>query len=142
MIRELRKEDINDIMEIWKKSTIKAHKFIPEDYWIKNYSVVKETYIPISETFIYEENGKNKGFISIIDDKFIGALFVDVNVQGQGIGTKLIEFAKQKCKELSLAVYKNNEKSVDFYKKVGFTIEKEQINEDSNKKEFIMSWSI
>lgn len=142
MIRKLRKEDINDIMEIWEKSTIKAHKFIPEDYWLKNYFVVKETYIPLSKTFIYEENGNNKGFISIIDDKFIGALFVDVNYQGQGIGTKLIEFAKQNYKELSLAVYKNNEKSVDFYKKVGFIIEKEQINEDSKEKEFIMSWSI
>lgn len=142
MIRELEKNEIEDIMNIWEKSTIEAHKFISEDYWIRNHAVVKEKYIPQSKTFIYEKNKEVKAFISVINKGFIGALFVDVGCQGQGIGTKLINFTKGIYNELSLAVYKENKKSVKFYKKVGFTIEKEQINEDTGEKELIMTWSI
>lgn len=142
MIRELRIEETNKIMEIWKESTIKAHKFIPESYWLKNYSLVKETYIPMAKTFVYIEDEKIKGFISIINDEFIGAVFVDVKYQGQGVGTALIGFVKNKYSKLNLAVYKENKKSVGFYKKLGFVIEKQQVNEDTDKEEFIMSWAI
>ena len=42
-VREFQEQDINRVMEIWLSSTIKAHSFIPEDFWNKNYSLVKET---------------------------------------------------------------------------------------------------
>lgn len=142
MIREFKNDDMNSIMKIWLKGTIEAHKFIPEGYWLKNYTLVKETYVPSSKIFIYEENGQNKGFISIVNDAYVGALFVDVNYQGNGIGTSLIGFAKNNYKKLSLAVYAENQKSLHFYQKSGFTIDNEQINEDSGVKEIIMSWSI
>ena len=48
MIRKLENKDINIIMDIWLKSTIKAHNFIDENYWRKNYNNVKNIYIPIS----------------------------------------------------------------------------------------------
>ena len=28
-------------MEIWLRAAIEAHKFIPEEYWLENYSFVK-----------------------------------------------------------------------------------------------------
>jgi len=140
MIREMKEADIDIIMEIWKKSTIKAHSFISETYWLESYNLVKEQYIPMSKTFVYEDSDGVKGFISIIEDVFIGALFVDVKWQGQGIGARLIDFVKKDYKKLSLAVYKENEKSVKFYEKMGFSIEKEQTNESTNEKEYIMNW--
>lgn len=140
MIRELKSEEINEIMEIWKEATIDAHKFIPKDYWLKNYNVVKEVYIPMAKTFVYLEEEKIVGFISIIEDEFIGALFIDVNYQGRGVGTKLIEFVKDKYVKLSLAVYVDNNKAVEFYKRCGFVIESTGANEDSGYEEFIMKW--
>lgn len=140
MIREMKETDINTIMDIWKISTIKAHSFISETYWLESYNLVKEQYMPVSKTFVYEESGGIKGFISIIDSRFIGALFVDVKYQGQGIGTKLIDYIIEKYKKLHLAVYVKNAKSVEFYKKKGFCIEKEQVNESTNEKEYIMNW--
>lgn len=141
MIKELIQEDINEIMKIWQESTIEAHKFISQDYWLKNYSLVKETYIPLAKTFVYKENDTNKGFISILNGEFIGALFIDVRYQGKGIGTKLIEFAKKNYEKLSLAVYEKNRKAVEFYEHLGFVIDKEEINEETKEKEFIMIWS-
>lgn len=137
-IRECKNSDIDLIMRIWKESTIKSHNFIDESYWIANYNTVKDVYIPISETFIYEDDSIVKGFISIINNEFIGALFVDINSQGLGVGSELMDFAIKKYKNLELAVYKDNKKAVEFYKNKGFKIITEQDNEDSGYKEYIM----
>ena len=122
MIRDLKQKDIDKVMEIWLESTIKAHDFIPEKYWQDNYNAVKDIYIPQSKTYVYEEGEEIKGFISILNDDFIGALFVSMNEQGKGIGSKLIEYANAKFDNLKLAVYKQNQKSVGFYIKKGFEI--------------------
>lgn len=139
-IRELRVNEIDKIMEIWLESTVKAHGFIEEEYWKKNYDVVKNIYIPMAKTFVYYEDEKIKGFISIINNEFIGALFVDVKSQGAGIGGALIDYVKKKYGSIELAVYKMNEKAVEFYKKNGFEIIKEQENEDSGFLEYIMKY--
>ncbi|NMS88467.1 N-acetyltransferase [Clostridioides difficile] len=141
MIRKLNDKDINKIMEIWKESTIKAHDFISKEYWENNYNTVKNEYIPISDTFVYEDGQEIKGFISIIEKSFIGALFISTNYQNLGIGSKLLDYATKEYKNLSLAVYKDNKKAVGFYNKKGFSIVKEQINEDSGFKEYIMEYS-
>lgn len=138
MIRELEANDINKVMEIWKYATIEAHNFIDEKYWLGKYNEVKDVYIPMSNTFVYEEDNDIKGFISILNDDFIGALFVDISSQGKGIGSQLIDFAKRRYNKLSLAVYKNNKKAVEFYKSIGFALYEEKIDEDTNEKELIM----
>lgn len=138
MIRQLQNKDIDKIMEIWLESTIDAHKFISKEYWNENYNIVKDVYIPISKTFVYEDNDDIRGFISIINNDFIGALFVEKNYQSQGIGKSLIDYAKNLYDNLSLAVYKENEKALEFYKKMGFKIISENINEDTNCVEYIM----
>ena len=138
MIRKLKDEDLNKIMNIWLESTIKAHNFISEDYWENNYNIVKDVYIPMAETFVYDDGLDIKGFISIINNEFIGALFVEINSQNLGIGSKLIDYTIRKYKNLNLAVYKNNKKAVSFYKTKGFKVVKEEVNEDSGFQEYIM----
>lgn len=138
MIRQLQNKDIDKIMEIWLESTIDAHKFISKEYWNENYNIVKDMYIPMSKTFVYEDNDDIRGFISVINNDFIGALFVEKNYQGQGIGKSLIDYAKNLYDNLSLAVYKENEKALEFYKKMEFKIISENINEDTNCVEYIM----
>ncbi|KGJ49414.1 acetyltransferase [Clostridium sp. NCR] len=138
MIRKLKNTDIDKLMDIWLESTVRAHSFISREYWESNYKVVKDVYIPMADTFVYEEDGETKGFISIINNEFIGALFVDVKFQGMGIGTKLIDYSVEKYKKLTLAVYKENQKSVEFYTRKGFKTIEEELNEDSGYTEYIM----
>ena len=95
-IRELKNCEIDDIMKIWLESTIEAHYFIKEEYWKKNYEVVRDIYIPMAKTFVYCDEGKIKGFISVIDSNFIGALFVHTKSQGRGIGKSLVKYVKNK----------------------------------------------
>lgn len=138
MIRKLTNIDTDKIMDIWLESTVRAHNFISREYWENNYKVVKDVYMPIADTFVYEEDGEIRGFISIINNEFIGALFVDVKFQGMGIGSKLIDYLVEKYKKLTLAVYKENQKSVEFYTRKGFKIIEEGLNEDSGYTEYIM----
>jgi putative acetyltransferase len=141
MITQLDNSHISNIMDIWLKSNITAHNFIPETYWIRNYDIVKNEYIPISQTFVYEEDNELKAFISIINNSFIGALFVSEEYQGKGIGKKLLNYCKKLYSSLELCVYLDNIHAVNFYKTCGFTIVRKQTNEDSGFIEYLMRWT-
>ena len=41
MIRLLKSNDVEAIMDIWLKSTVEAHPFISEEYWKENYALIK-----------------------------------------------------------------------------------------------------
>lgn len=42
MIRKMQNIDIDRVADIWLKTNLKAHYFIPEQYWTSNYELVKE----------------------------------------------------------------------------------------------------
>ena len=42
MIREFKRDDINKVADIWLDTNIKAHNFIPAEYWKSNFKSVKE----------------------------------------------------------------------------------------------------
>ena len=138
LVRTMQSEDIERVMDIWLKSTIKAHPFISTDYWHQNYQIVKDAYLPNAKTTLFEEDGIIKGFISVIEYSFIGALFVDPPYQGHGIGRRLLDHVFSQYQHLSLTVYKDNLAAVQFYQKYGFKIMNEQLNQDSGKLEYLM----
>lgn len=140
MIRLINEHDIDKVMEIWLDANIKAHDFIDKNYWIDNYDLVKNEYLPNSKIYVYEEEELIKGFIGIINSSFIGGLFVDIESQNKGIGGKLLDKVKDKIDNLSLTVYKDNINAIQFYKKNGFKIVVEEIDEDTNKVQLIMEY--
>lgn len=139
MIRPFAENDADKLMKIWLDASLAAHSFIPADYWYAQYSDVKTIYLPRSETFVYEEEGSIKGFISIFNGCYIGALFVDLKSQGKGIGKKLLRHVLGFYPELHLAVYSKNDKAVGFYQSNGFVIEKEQIDGKTGQPELILT---
>lgn len=127
-------------MQIWLETNIDAHSFIPEEYWINNYQMVK-TVLPDSEVLMYEDY-MLKGFIGITNGSYIAGLFVAKQFQGGGIGGQLITECKKRYAFLELDVYIKNSKSVDFYTKHGFKVKHEIINSDTGEKEYRMQWKI
>ena len=142
MIRKFREEDLTKVMTIWTKGNFEAHPFIDKDYWLLNYNKVKDEYLKKAETYVYTENDEVKGFISILNNEYIGALFVKKEYQRQGIGRKLINFVKEKEKydKLILHVYEKNINAILFYTELGFKNQKIQIDEKTNEKEYVMVW--
>lgn len=139
MIRKFEKNDINDIMQIWKKENIKAHQFIPKEYWENNYIYVKEI-LPNAEIYVYTIEEKILGFIGL-NQNYIEGIFVDINNQYKGIGTLLLNKVKENTTTLTLNVYKKNTKAINFYKKNNFVITNENIDNNTKETEYTMTWN-
>lgn len=140
MIRKFKEEDTTKVMAIWTKGNFEAHSFIDKDYWLLNYNKVKDEYLKKSETYVYTENNDIKGFISILNNEYIGALFIKNEYRRSGIGRKLINFVKEKYDKLTLNVYEKNINAILFYTKLGFINQKIQIDDKTNEKEYVMEW--
>ena len=138
MIRKFNNNDIDSIMKIWKNENIKAHKFIAKEYWENNYEYVRKL-IPTSEIYVYTNKNKIEGFIGI-NKNYIEGIFINTDSQNRGIGTTLLNKAKEEKEKLELSVYEKNKKAIKFYKKNGFIITKENIDKETNEKEYIMLW--
>ncbi len=138
-MQKLSDKDLDEIIEIWYESSIKAHDFIPDEYWNENKSQMKEKYIPMSETYIAKNNNTLLGFVSMMDE-YLAAIFIRTNMQGLGIGSELINHVKEIRKRIQLKVYKKNVKSIEFYKKKDFRIISESIDNDTGEQEYIMEW--
>ena len=98
MIRKLQNGDINKVADLWLKTNLEAHDFIPGQYW----------------------TGK---------------------MQSHGIGKALLDYIKDKKGRLQLNVYQKNVRAMSFYQREGFTIQREQLDEFTSEKEYIMEWS-
>ena len=138
MIRKLQKVDINRVADIWLKTNLKAHFFIPEQYWISNYEFVKEM-LPQAEVYVYEDDKMIQGFIGI-NDEYIEGIFVSDEMQSRGIGKMLLDYIKDKKDRLQLKVYQKNVRAMSFYQREGFTIQSEGMDEFTREKEYVMNW--
>ena len=123
MIRKWDTEDTAPLLALWLDSTIHAHPFISESYWRDSVAVVRDVYLPAASTWVWEQDGELKGFVSVLDSRFVGALFVAPGATRQGIGRALLDEVKQHYAWLSLEVYQKNESAVSFYHAQGFRID-------------------
>jgi len=96
--------DLDEIVELWYETSIKTHNFIPVGYWRTNKEVMKTEYLPNSETYLAIKTGKIIGFISMKRD-YLAGLFVKNDVQGEGVGTQLLDYIKQRQDVIRLNVY-------------------------------------
>lgn len=138
-IRELHINDIDTVVELWYETSVVAHNFVPFAYWQENKKVMASNYLPNSETYLAVEGDKICGFIAMVED-YLAAIFVSNEMQGNGIGKKLLNFIKEKRTTIQLRVYKKNSKSVAFYKSQDFSIISENRDEETGEAEFAMEW--
>lgn len=140
MIRPLKITDLDMVMQIWLDGNLQAHHFIASEYWQQNYDFVKQM-LPQSKVYVYEDEKSNqiKGFIGL-QDEFIAGVFVQRDARAQGIGKQLLNYAKSLNHSLRLSVYQKNELAYKFYKQNEFEVIREQLDDVTNEKEFLMQW--
>lgn len=140
MIRKYGSKDIPKILDIWLRASIQAHDFVPEEYWQRMQPSVARDYLPNSRTFVFEDKHKIKGFISIVDNNHVGALFVAPEYQGKRTGRKLLKYAQRRLGHLNLNVFAQNLRAVRFYQLNDFKIIREQTDPSTGEKELTMAW--
>lgn len=138
MVRELQEPDLDRVADIWLETNLKAHYFIPAQYWKCNFKLVKEMLLQ-AEVYIYWNNQRIHGFIGLRDE-YIEGIFVSDEMQSQGIGKILMNYVKGKRKKLLLNVYKKNIRATSFYQREGFEIRCSGFDEATGEKDYVMVW--
>ena len=138
MVRELRKEDINKVADIWLDTNIKAHFFISAQYWKSNLELVKELLLQAT-VYVYEDNNGIQGFIGL-NDEYIEGIFVSDEMQSQGIGKILLNYAKDRRHKLLLNVYQKNTRAIAFYQREEFVIQYDGLDKATSEKDYVMVW--
>ncbi len=138
MIRRLQSADIDSVADIWLDTNLKAHYFIPAQYWKNNFDMVKGM-LSQAEVYLYENGQKIQGFIGI-SDEYIEGIFVSDEIQSHGIGRCLLNYIKDKKLRLCLNVYQKNTRAIKFYQREGFKISEESMDEATGEKDYVMVW--
>ena len=139
MIRKYRESDIDQVLDIWLSASIKAHAFIGSEFWRSKVGEMRNVYLPASETFVFESEGQLAGFYSLYENT-LAAVFVSPHLQGNGVGSALINDAKSRRECLRLTVYSGNSPSIHFYKERGFIALDEQMDELTGHPELVMEY--
>ena len=138
MIRELQQADENRVADIWLETNLRAHGFIPAQYWYGNFETVKEL-LPQAEVYVYETNQKIQGFVGV-NGEYIEGIFVCPGMQSKGIGKLLLEHIKSRKSKLLLHVYRKNTRAIRFYQREGFEILCEGVDEATGEQDYTMAW--
>ena len=66
--------------------------------------------------------------------------FISAEMQSQGIGKILLNYVKRKRNKLLLNVYQKNTRAISFYKREGFEIQCNSIDEATGERDYVMAW--
>ena len=80
------------------------------------------------------------GFIGLNND-YIEGIFIKDAAQSKGIGKQLLDQVKKIKSTLKLNVYQKNERAIQFYLREEFAIQSENIDNNTDEKEFVMVWN-
>jgi putative acetyltransferase len=143
MIRYFTPADEDAVIRIWLDASRLAHDFVEPGFWEKQEEQMRRQYLPASEVWVYDDDltGEVVGFAAL-RDHFVAALFVDPARQGEGIGFQLIEKIKSKHRQIDLNVFKENEPSVAFYRRQGFTTVGEGVDPHTGHPEWHMRFRL
>ena len=137
----MQKSEIEQVSKLWLASTKQAHPFISAAYWDENLNTVKSMLEHQAKTYLFIDKHQIKGFISLLEQGYIGGLFVNPADQSQKIGSKLLRYVLRNKTSANLKVYTNNEAAIKFYRFHGFKIIQESKDLSTQAQELVMAWS-
>ena len=103
-----------------------------EDFIAQERKNTADIYLPNTETWVAEVDGKVEGFIALMNNE-VGAIFVQPCLQGSGIGKALMDKARTRHGELEVEVFKANTIGRNFYAKYGFKHIQESLHEPTGQ---------
>jgi putative acetyltransferase len=133
-IRPFVDEDLSELLDVWYRASLIAHSFLPEEFFERERREIAERWLPMAETAVYESDGRVVGFLSLIGNE-VGAIFVDPDHQGRGIGRALMDGARALRPMLELGVFEANSIGRRFYDAYGFEFIGRRVNEATGQPE-------
>ena len=121
MIRPYDDGDLEQLLDVWHRASLLAHSFLSQDFLENERQQIIELWLPIAETTVYEAEGRVVGFLSLIGNE-VGAIFVDPDRRGRGVGRALMDVARGSRPFLELNVFEANSIGRRFYDAYGFEV--------------------
>ena len=134
MIRAFNEGDLEELLDVWYRASLIAHSFLSQEFLAAERLEIADVWLPMSETTVYESDGRVVGFVALIDNE-VGGIFVDPDFQGKGIGRSLMDRARESRLFLELSVFEANTIGRRFYDAYGFSLVDRHIHEESGQPE-------
>ncbi|MCB0613778.1 MAG: GNAT family N-acetyltransferase [Phaeodactylibacter sp.] len=119
MIRKYQTTDTEAILHTWYQASLLAHPFLDTAFLERERGNIREIYLPNTETWVYEDGGRVVGFISMMGNE-VGAIFLQPEYHGRGIGRQLMDRVAQIHEVLEVEVFERNAIGRAFYDRYGF----------------------
>jgi putative acetyltransferase len=120
LIRTSLPSDHPTLLELWRRSVSATHAFLTKQDILDIEKEVAGKYLPALELWVYESaDASLLGFIGL-DGSKVEMLFAEPARRGQGIGSSLLNHARQRHGTLTLDVNEQNPKALGFYLHYGF----------------------
>lgn len=123
--------DYETLAEIWERSVRATHGFLTEQDIAEIKSALTKDYFPAVDLYAIVVDGTIKGFTGLCDKK-IEMLFIDSDSFGNGLGSKLIDFAIQTGAK-TVDVNEQNPDALKFYLSKGFRIASRDETDDAGR---------
>lgn len=130
MIRQYESRDLDDLLSVWASASELAHPFLSGEFLATERETIANVHLPKAETWVFEKAGRVVGFVSLLGNE-VGAIFVDPEHHGTGIGRALMDKARALRGELEVEVFKANGIGRGFYAKYGFEPIGEKVHEET-----------
>ncbi|MBV1910031.1 MAG: GNAT family N-acetyltransferase [Kangiellaceae bacterium] len=131
-IRQYTDSDLGAVLDSWEVATRLAHKFMTDKFIEQERRNVAEIYMPNTDTWVVEIDGKVQGFIALMGNE-VGAIFLQPYCHGKGIGKKLMDKAQSLHGDLEVEVFKENSIGREFYSRYGFKQIEEKLHEPTGQ---------
>jgi len=118
-IRAYTTADLVAVLDTWEAATRLAHLFMSDEFIAQERANVAELYLPNTDTWVATIKGQVVGFIALMGNE-VGAIFVQPDFHGQGIGKVLMDKAQQLHGSLEVEVFNENAIGRRFYARYGF----------------------
>ena len=143
MLKKIKIEDIDNVMELWKEELNKSGMPSKNMIILNDYTSVRKKLVEnINSTILYTEDGIIEGIISVDNSKNeVWLIIVKSSIQREGIGTILLNSIKRKKIQITTTINSSNEKALLFFYKNGFKKVEEKENEKTKQKDYILDWS-
>jgi putative acetyltransferase len=141
-LRAYAASDEDAAIELWRRSWQAAYPAIDFSarlaWWRERW---RHELVPTARITVAEAGGNLQGFVTVDPrNGYLDQIVVAPQAWGSGVAETLLGEAKRISPVLDLKVNKDNARAIRFYEKHGFHISGQDVNENSGRPVYTMTW--